>query len=237
MGMHMKAKIIFLLILLLGLSVLVSCNLPGRITPTDFPIIKNTTTAGARITETPSPTVTTTFIPGDLGSGTVHGKITDANTGAPIVGAKVTCWHTSYVPHTLCNVSILTGNDGEFIFSDIYFHDTDHMQVKVEAPGYVTQTIDAKFFTMPTLLVDFALVPDISTEPPQVMCSQPACRPYEALACPQGNCINGCGYICITPAAICTPPACAIGTSEVYYCEGVCPGGCGTTCATFTPAP
>jgi hypothetical protein len=36
---------------------------------------------------------------------------------------------------------------------------------------------------------------------------------------------------------MCTPPACAIGTSEVYYCSGECPGGCGTTCATFTPGP
>jgi len=234
----MKAKTIPLLVLLLCLSILASCNLPGRqVTPIDAPIIKNTTTAGARLTETPSPTVTTTFIPGDLGWGTIHGKITDAVTGVPIIGAKVTCRHTSYVPRTLCNTSILTGNDGEFVFADIYFHDTDHMQVKVEAPGYVTQTVDANFFTMPTLLADFALVPALNTEPPQVTCTQPACGPYEALACPQGNCTNGCGYVCVTPAAICTPPICAIGTSEVYYCEGVCAGGCGTTCATFTPEP
>ena len=36
---------------------------------------------------------------------------------------------------------------------------------------------------------------------------------------------------------MCTPPACAIGTSETYYCAGVCNGGCGTTCATYTPLP
>jgi poly-gamma-glutamate capsule biosynthesis protein CapA/YwtB (metallophosphatase superfamily) len=35
--------------------------------------------------------------------------------------------------------------------------------------------------------------------------------------------------------AICTPPRCAIGSGETYYCAGVCPGGCGTTCATTTP--
>jgi len=44
-----------------------------------------------------------------------------------------------------------------------------------------------------------------------------------------------------TPTAtfmvVCTPPPCAIGTSETYYCPGVCPGGCGTTCATYTPTP
>jgi hypothetical protein len=36
---------------------------------------------------------------------------------------------------------------------------------------------------------------------------------------------------------VCTPPRCAIGNSETYYCSGVCPGGCGTTCATYTPTP
>ena len=36
---------------------------------------------------------------------------------------------------------------------------------------------------------------------------------------------------------VCTPPPCAIKTSETYYCAGVCPGGCGTTCATYTPTP
>jgi hypothetical protein len=33
---------------------------------------------------------------------------------------------------------------------------------------------------------------------------------------------------------VCTPPPCAEG--EVYYCEGECPGGCGTQCATPTAA-
>ncbi len=36
---------------------------------------------------------------------------------------------------------------------------------------------------------------------------------------------------------VCTPPPCAIGTRETYYCPGVCSGGCGTTCATYTPTP
>lgn len=37
-----------------------------------------------------------------------------------------------------------------------------------------------------------------------------------------------------TPILMCTPPACE--ANEVYYCDGDCPGGCGTTCATVTPA-
>ena len=36
---------------------------------------------------------------------------------------------------------------------------------------------------------------------------------------------------------VCTPPPCAISSTEIYYCPGVCPGGCGTTCATYTPIP
>ncbi len=38
-----------------------------------------------------------------------------------------------------------------------------------------------------------------------------------------------------TPQPVCTPPAC--GPDEVYFCPDTCPGGCGTTCATPTPAP
>jgi hypothetical protein len=34
---------------------------------------------------------------------------------------------------------------------------------------------------------------------------------------------------------MCTPPAC--GANEAYYCPDSCPGGCGITCATFTPTP
>jgi hypothetical protein len=236
----MKAKIIFLFVTLLSLAIVSSCYLPdfyGTPTPTDTPSIKYTPAVRATISKTLSPTVTSTFIAGDLGWGTIHGKVTDAITGAPIVGAKVTCWHYSYTSPALCNTSIITDKDGEFVFTDIYFHDTDHMQVKVESAGYITQTIDVNFFTIPWLIADFSLVPAISSESPQKMCTQPACGPYESLFCPQGNCADGCGYVCATPAAICTPPLCAIGTSEVYYCDGVCPGGCGTTCATFTPAP
>jgi len=44
-----------------------------------------------------------------------------------------------------------------------------------------------------------------------------------------------------TPTAtymiLCTPPPCVIGTSETYNCPSLCPGGCGTICATYTPTP
>jgi hypothetical protein len=38
-----------------------------------------------------------------------------------------------------------------------------------------------------------------------------------------------------TPIIMCTPPLCE--ANEVFFCEGDCPGGCGTTCVTITPAP
>jgi hypothetical protein len=34
---------------------------------------------------------------------------------------------------------------------------------------------------------------------------------------------------------VCTPPNCA--RNEVYVCYDECPGGCGTSCAMFTPSP
>jgi hypothetical protein len=37
------------------------------------------------------------------------------------------------------------------------------------------------------------------------------------------------------PIPVCTPPSCA--RNEIYACEGDCPGGCGTYCTMFTPAP
>lgn len=39
------------------------------------------------------------------------------------------------------------------------------------------------------------------------------------------------------PSIQCTPPPCAIGINETYYCPDICPGGCGTVCATYTPSP
>lgn len=76
-----------------------------------------------------------------------------------------------------------------------------------------------------------------ATATPEAICSPPPCGPYDAIICPYGDCPNHCGLICITPQAVCTPPLCAIGTNEAYFCPEVCPGGCGTICATYTPTP
>jgi hypothetical protein len=187
--------------------------------------------------ESTSPQATATFLVGDLGWGAIHGTVTDSVTGLPIPGATVTCRHSSYTSPSQCNTSTVTEKDGTYKFAEFFFHDTDRVQLEVRADGYVSRSLDVNFLISPWLVADFVLVPAAATEAPQAMCTQPACRPYESLYCPQGNCPNGCGYVCATPAAICTPPICAIGTNEVYFCSEVCPGGCGTTCATLTPVP
>jgi hypothetical protein len=83
------------------------------------------------------------------------------------------------------------------------------------------------------------------------VCTPPACRDDEVYFCPD-ECPGGCGTGCATPTVpiskqgptpgptptdtpfpLCTPPACQ--PDEVYYCEGDCPGGCGTTCVTPSP--
>jgi hypothetical protein len=232
--MKTTARIILLFAAILLPAMTASCNLPKRpVTRTPSPTI----TAQAQVSDTPSPSATATYIVGDLGWGPIHGKITDAVTGFPIVGAKVTCRHSSFTSPALCNASALTDEDGDYLFPDIFFHDTDRIQVEVQAQGYVTQSLAVGFITSPWIVADFALVPAIHSETPPAVCTPPACGPYDALYCPLGDCPGGCGMVCATPAAICTPPLCAIGTNEVYYCSEVCPGGCGTTCATITPGP
>jgi hypothetical protein len=205
----MKGKTKVIIILLLFLLLLIpSCNLDKTL-PT--PILTDTPPAL-------TPLATTTFIAGDLGWGSIHGKVTDATTGAAVVGAKITCDHFSYTSPARCQGDTFTDIDGNYFFNNIFF------------------------FTFPELISDFVLIPTSTiitpVNTPGITCTQPSCGPYDALVCWQGDCPNGCGFVCATPVTICTPPLCAIGTSEVYYCSGGgCAGGCGTTCATITPAP
>jgi hypothetical protein len=230
--MNQKQNHILFIFLALALSGLLSClwiRIPGTSTPVPIYTLAYTPTL-----EKATPTAT--FMVGDLGWGKIYGEVTDAATGLPIVGATVTCSHYSYTSPATCNASTLTDQDGIFTFLNIFFHDTDRIQLEVRMQGYVTQTLNVDFLISPWLQSDFALVAETGI-PPAVVCTAPACGPYESLVCSAGDCTGGCGLICATPAAICTPPVCAIGTSEVYYCAGTCPAGCGTTCATYTPTP
>jgi hypothetical protein len=124
--MNQKRNCILLLLLVLSLSVLLSCRLPVTPTPT---------------LETVTPTAT--YIVGDLGWGSIYGKVTDATTGQPIVGATVTCSHSSYTSPTTCNASTVTTQDGTYAFPDVFFHDTDRVRLEVRLQGYVTQTSDS----------------------------------------------------------------------------------------------
>jgi hypothetical protein len=230
----MKGKTKQIIILLFLLLLIPSCNL-GKTLPA--PILTPSDTPPPL-----TPLATTTLIAGDLGWGAIHGKVTDATTSAPVVGAKITCDHFSYTSPVPCKGNTFTDNDGNYFFNNIFFHDTDRIHLRVEALGYELKEFEQSFFTFPELISDFALIPTSTiitpVDTPLITCTQPSCGPYDALVCSQGDCPNGCGFICITPVAICTPPLCAIGTSEVYYCSsGACAGGCGTTCATITPAP
>lgn len=231
--MNQKRGRIFFIVLVIALLGLLSCQLIHFLpTSTPEPIF---TLAFTPTLDEATPTAT--YVVGDLGWGSIYGKVTDANTGLPIIGAKVICVHFSYTSPAMCNTSTLTDKDGVFTFPNIFFHDTDRIQLEVSIQGYVTQTLHVDFLTTPWLQSDFALVAGSDSVTPIVACTAPVCGPYQALFCPSGDCAGGCGLICATPAAICTPPFCAIGTSEVYYCPGTCPGGCGTVCATYTPTP
>jgi hypothetical protein len=168
-------------------------------------------------TRTPTPTLPLTITPtglvGDLGWGSIGGKVVDLATGKPVAGVTVTCQQYSYTSSTTCNGKTITASDGSFLFQTIFFHDTDRITLKFEAPGYVTQTIVTNFFISPGLTVNLNLEPLPGT---------PTATPT----------------LTATRNPVCTPPPCAIGTSESYTCtSGNCPGGCGTTCATYTPTP
>lgn len=85
--------------------------------------------------------------PGDLGFGTVHGKVTDSN-GSPIPYATVSCEHSSYVGGALCSGRVTADSNGMFVFRPVFFHDTDTIKVIVQAPGYETQELIASAFTI-----------------------------------------------------------------------------------------
>lgn len=103
----------------------------------------------------------TPFSVGDLGWGEVHGVVSDAVTGKAIAGALVTCEHSSYTSTfpAKCSGSMETGIPGNYIFQNVFFHDTDRIKLTVSAPGYKPQEFTQNSFTINDLKVDFVLVP------------------------------------------------------------------------------
>ena len=110
-------------------------------------------------TPTITPTATLVPIPGDLGFGEVTGKVTDVATGLPIPNATVTCEHFSYTSKESdrCNRSTTTDENGVFLFEKVFFHDTDTIQLTVEATGYETTEVKQSFFTWNEWKVDVSL--------------------------------------------------------------------------------
>ena len=115
----------------LFLLLLLSCNI---VTPTPATVP----------TDTPPP-------PGDLGFGNVFGKVTDTVTGTPVASATVTCEHSSYTSSEdlRCNRKTTTDQEGNFLFENVFFHDTDSITLTVEASGYNSTTIRSGSFTQP----------------------------------------------------------------------------------------
>ena len=98
-------------------------------------------------------------IMGDLGWGTIHGTITDAVTGAPIAGALVTCQHSSSTAPATCSGNVTTNADGTFVFSNVFFHDTDTIKLTVQAAGYQSQESTQVGVTMNFVEKNFSLSP------------------------------------------------------------------------------
>jgi len=133
--------------------VVVACNFSSTGTA---PVKTPTATI---VPSVPPPTTTNVPIPGDLGFGNVTGEVTDAATSLPIPNVTVTCEHFSYTSNEAdrCNRTTITDQDGVFLFEKVFFHDTDTIQLTIEAAGYETTKIKQSFFTWNIWDVDIAL--------------------------------------------------------------------------------
>lgn len=96
---------------------------------------------------------------GDLGWGEVHGYVSDSITGNAISSATVTCQHSSYTSPSPCMGSVVTSAVGLFLFTNVFFHDTDTIKLSVTAPGYQSQEYTQSSFTMNDMMADFLLTP------------------------------------------------------------------------------
>lgn len=153
----MKKRSAFLLILgfiILGCAANGDVLTPTLPEPTSF-VTPAFVTPVATISETP----TLSIVPGDLGWGSIHGKITDAVSRALIVGATVTCEHHSYSSPSPCSGTATTDEDGIYFFENIYFHDTDSIKLTIQATGYQTHeiTLAVSSFAMPNMEANFSL--------------------------------------------------------------------------------
>lgn len=150
---------------------------------------------------TPPPWATIVPVTGDLGWGSIYGTIIDGASGLPLNGATVKCEHFSYTSPYLCNGTAITDEDGNYAFTDVFFHDTDHITLFVEAPGYVPLRFEQDFFTWPEFNANLGLFPvtdgTLTSTPIIVMCTQPACSGGVLVCGSPNGCPAGCGAICL----------------------------------------
>lgn len=148
----MNKRYIFLIIFCILVS---GCDLSVEVST---PASTAATPIATPISASPVSTMTVPPYMGDLGFGKIHGKITDAVTGAPIVGAIISCEHHSYTSPAICSGTTTTDVDGMYVFENVFFHDTDTIKLTIEAVGYQMQEIKKNFFTMPDMEANVNLI-------------------------------------------------------------------------------
>jgi hypothetical protein len=132
---------------------LVSCNLANNQTASVSTETPLDNAGSSRSIEMTAP------IAGDLGLGKISGRVTDSASGMPIAGATVTCAHFSYTSSEAdrCNRSITTDQDGNYLFADVFFHDTDTITLTIHADGYGSTTLRRASFTQAVLEANIQL--------------------------------------------------------------------------------
>lgn len=149
-------------------------------------------------TNTPPAGATIIPMPGDLGWGSIHGRIIDGITMRPLVGATVKCEHFSYTSPYRCSGTVTTDTNGFYSFDSIFFHDTDRITLLVEAPGYEPLHFEQSFFTRPDFPANLGLFPLTPTPTPFLMCTPPPCSGGDLTCGKPDGCPGGCGTICVT---------------------------------------
>ncbi len=108
------------------------------------------TTPAPTTIPTLAPTTEPTFTPDPCTgwwcpvTGVVYGET--AGLGNGLKGATVTLVQTSYCSPTRGQHQSATGPDGRFELSEVFFHDTDWIRIKVEAEGYASAEWDSVDF-------------------------------------------------------------------------------------------
>lgn len=153
---------------------------------------------------TPPPWATIMPAPGDLGWGSLYGRIVDGATMLPLAGATLTCEHASTSPYP-CMGTVTTNSDGMYVFANVYFLGADRITLLVEAPGYTPLHFEQNVVTQIDFHLDLGLFPGadgIPSPTPIIMCTAPACNDG-LLSCgnPDG-CPGGCGYVCVVYTSI-----------------------------------